>query len=147
MAEMERLFESSPSDRLLRTALLEELRHRSTASARQLEQRVTGHTADAPPRPPMTPAAVEPPPPAATVSELERASLLATLRATFTLEAELLARWGITPAMPEDLREAVFRLWANRLGTAEDRFGMSDAALARDRRRLDEERRFLDQRP
>jgi hypothetical protein len=144
---MERLFESSPSDRLLRTALLEELRHRSTASARQLEQRVTGHTAVAMPQKPMTPAAVEPPPPAATNSELERASLLAMLRATFTLEAELLARWGMTPAMPEDLREAVFRLWANRLGTAEDRFGRSDAALARDRRRLDEERRFLDQRP
>lgn len=144
---MARLFESSPSDRLLRKAILEELRHRSTASARQLEQRVAGHTAASPPRSPMTPAAVEPPPSAAAASELERESLLATLRATFTLEAELLARWGMTPAMPEDLQEAVFRLWADRLGTGEDRFGRSVAALNRDRRRLDDERRFLDQQP
>jgi hypothetical protein len=142
---MERLFESSPSDRLLRTALLEELRHRSTASARQLEQRVTGHTAVAMPQKPMTPAAVEPPPPAATNSELERASLLATLRATFTLEAELLARWGMTPAMPEDLREAVFRLWAERVGVGEDQFGRSASTLQRDRRRLSEEKAYLEQ--
>ena len=142
---MERLFESSPSDRLLRTALLEELRHRSTASARKLEQRVAGHTADPLPRVPMTPAAVVPPPSAASVSELERASLLAALRATFTLEAELLARWGMTPAMPEELREAVFRLWAERDGVGEDQFGRSAATLQRDRRRLSEEKAYLEQ--
>lgn len=41
-----------------------------------------------------------------------------TLRATFTLEAELLARWGMTPFLPRDLQDLLFEEWRKRLETS-----------------------------
>jgi hypothetical protein len=143
--EMERLVESSPGDIDLRKAVLAELKHRSTASARQLAGRLgekskSGRRASSP--------RVEPQPSSAPIvatREPDQRCSLEILRAAFTLEAELLARWGMTAAMPEELREAVFRLWAERVGVGEDQFGRSASTLQRDRRRLSEEKAYLEQ--
>lgn len=54
------------------------------------------------------------------------------LRATFSLTGEVLARWGMTPTMPREIRDQVFGLWGQRL-----RDGDIDAQ--RTRTRLDED--------
>lgn len=64
-----------------------------------------------------------------------------TLRATFTLEAELLAKWGMTPAMPLDLQNLVFDEWCKRLSHAGESV-IQLAALVADRERLAEERGY-----
>lgn len=66
-----------------------------------------------------------------------------TLRATFTAEAELLARWGMTPLMPSYMQELVFEEWRKRISLASDPIGRSLDSLAADQRRITDERRLL----
>lgn len=65
------------------------------------------------------------------------------LRLTFTVEAELLARWGMTPLMPPDMQELVFGEWRNRLLPGPDALGRSVESLETDQRRIADERRLL----
>ena len=62
------------------------------------------------------------------------------LRLTFTLEAEILAGWGMTEAMPREFQNIVFELWAATLADGADSFGRSPASLDEDLRRLQLER-------
>lgn len=76
----------------------------------------------------------------------EREALLRkyeSLRATFTVEAELLARWGMTAALPRDMQELMFEEWRKRLQGGPDEVGRSSAALAEDRVRIAHERDAL----
>jgi len=64
------------------------------------------------------------------------AQRLAVLRETYTEEAEFLARWGMTSALPGDMRAQVFKLWKSRLAGQPDEFGRSLASLEVDTARL-----------
>lgn len=64
------------------------------------------------------------------------------LRLTFTVEAELLARWGMTPSMPLDMQELIFTEWAKRLPQAPDVLGRSVESLEADQSRIADERRL-----
>lgn len=60
------------------------------------------------------------------------ADRLALLRTTFTTEAEILAKWGMTPALPAEGRDRVASWWRTRLGRGSDAMGRSVDALERD---------------
>lgn len=62
------------------------------------------------------------------------------LRATFTLEAELLARWGMTPLLPTDLQNLVFEEWRKKLNASTEGFDRTLETLKRDRARIAQER-------
>lgn len=66
----------------------------------------------------------------------DTAQRLAVLRETYTEEAEFLARWGMTSALPDDMRAQVFKLWKARLADQPDEFGRSLASLEVDTERL-----------
>lgn len=66
----------------------------------------------------------------------DTAQRLAVLRETYTEEAEFLARWGMTSALPGDMRAQVFKLWKSRLAGQPDEFGRSLASLEVDTARL-----------
>ena len=60
------------------------------------------------------------------------ADRLALLRTTFTAEAEILAKWGITPGLPADARATVVAWWRSRLTRVPDAMGRTIEALDRD---------------
>ena len=64
------------------------------------------------------------------------AQRLAALRETYTEESEILAKWGITTALPEDLRTAILSQWVARLTEKPDQFGRTLATLEADTARL-----------
>jgi len=119
----------------------DELRYRTTKAAASLAQRiearltelanggeyartvgVSGSAAPARPAPPV----FYPPP-----SNVERR--YRALRATFTNQAEVLARWGITPLMPVDMRATVLKMWSDRFEAGESHpLGMTSEDLSRD---------------
>jgi hypothetical protein len=66
----------------------------------------------------------------------DTAQRLAALRETYTEESEILAKWGITTALPADMRTATLSQWATKLGDKPDVFGRSIAALEVDISRL-----------
>ncbi len=63
---------------------------------------------------------------------LDDAQRLALLRTTFTEEAERLARWGMTPVLPGELRQLVAQAWAARVSEVPDRMGRSRNTLQQD---------------
>jgi hypothetical protein len=65
------------------------------------------------------------------------------LRQTFTVEAEVLARWGMTAAMPQDFQELVFGEWMKWLSENPDESGRTAPALQEDRLRIGRERAAL----
>jgi hypothetical protein len=62
------------------------------------------------------------------------------LRATFTVEGELLARWGMTEDIPPEIEDRVFALWRKRLSNLPDDRGRSLRRLDEDLVSLSEER-------
>lgn len=66
-----------------------------------------------------------------------------SIRATFTVEGELLARWGMTPELPGDLQDLIFEEWRKRLPDSPSHSGRSLKALAEDRIRILRERDAL----
>jgi hypothetical protein len=78
----------------------------------------------------------DPPPPALSASDSER---LAILRSTFTAEAEILARWGVTPALPAECLAQVSDWWRAKLSGEPDLMGRSVASLERDLAQVDRE--------
>jgi len=73
-------------------------------------------------------------PAAAPAPSLGRADAerLALLRTTFTAEAEILAKWGITPGLPADARATVVAWWRSRLSRVPDAMGRTIEALDRE---------------
>jgi hypothetical protein len=68
------------------------------------------------------------------------------LRLTFTVEAEILARWGMTPCMPRFMQEQTFAEWRKQLLQAPDTLGRSVHTLDSDLLRILDERRLLQKR-
>jgi len=63
---------------------------------------------------------------------LDDAQRLALLRTTFTEEAERLARWGMTPNLPAELRKLVAQGWVGRVTEVPDGMGRSRESLQRE---------------
>jgi hypothetical protein len=59
-----------------------------------------------------------------------------TLRATFSERGEILARWGITDALPGDMKEQVALIWSDRVTDKEDAVGRTLKKLASDMKYL-----------
>lgn len=63
------------------------------------------------------------------------------LRSTFTIEGEILARWGMTSSMPPEIEAQVFSSWRKSLEQGSvDSLGRSMVSLEEDLKRLAEER-------
>ena len=138
VAELQELANQFGNDPDGRAALIAELTHRTTPSARRLLSELENRVPTALARPP----AASPPPATSPLATPNRdlTSRYEALRAAFTTEAEFLARWGMTPAMPDDLRSEVYAWWERRLGASADELGRSLASLVNDRSRADRER-------
>lgn len=54
------------------------------------------------------------------------------LRATFTIEGEILARWGMTSSLPSDLQDHIFAMWKERASETPDSHGRTRASLEAD---------------
>ena len=162
---LERLAQTSKSDAEVLDSLIAELHHRKNLRAQRLRSRLEGSDVQeasesatsgqlGTSRAASVPAAAvgnqDSPdtggtrPPA--ISAEEHSSLLRryeSLRTTFTAESELLARWGMTPALPEDLQELVFSEWRKRLADGGGPAWLSAEALAQDRGRIAQERAIV----
>lgn len=137
----------SASNKVLLDEVARELEHRSTnrakALAREVERLRIALSQQKPgPLSPETKApaarALVPEPAAGDIG-----ARYESLRATFTAEAEILARWGLTALAPDDLQNHVFAYWRNMLGRNRDShpLGLGAADLARDIKALTDERR------
>lgn len=127
-------------------AVLAELAHRSTKSARKLRDELCakhsvptpgGTNFDTSTENRETVHAKQEPDPSKPPPEFEWR--FNALRLTFTAEAEILAKWGITPALPDDIRESVFDAWRSKLIASPDELGRSADRLATDIAKLEEE--------
>ncbi len=65
------------------------------------------------------------------------------LRATFNIEGELLARWGMTSAIPKEFEETIFDAWSKALTAGDDEFGRTIEQLTSDLEKLKSERRGM----
>ncbi|MDQ0822347.1 hypothetical protein QFZ79_000083 [Arthrobacter sp. V4I6] len=162
--QLEELAKSASGDSEVHRRLVAELQHRKNPRAQRLKSRLEGTI---PPQsagrsarsessgkpnavPPVSAVSCQEPSIAATlptphVSAEEHESLLRafeSLRATFTVEAELLARWGMTPALPQEIQDLVFQEWTKRLTSADNETKPVEA-IAKDRVRIARERDAL----
>ncbi len=58
------------------------------------------------------------------------------LRQTFDIRGEVLSRWGMTPAMPDELQKLVFDYWSDAVTDNEDLFGRTKIKLKADQEKL-----------
>lgn len=63
------------------------------------------------------------------------------LRQTFALEGEVLARWGMTPALPREFRKLVFDLWVEWLRDGGTDAQRTPERMEQDIRKLEAEER------
>lgn len=162
--QLEELARSSSDDSDVRRRLLAELEYRTNRRAQRLRSQLEGtNPLDAGSatraEPHAKPSVITPfskgcthePPndatcPTSQSSADEHESLLRTfesLRATFTVEAELLARWGMTPALPQEIQDLVFEEWIKRLTSPGNESKRIVESIAEDRIRIVRERDAL----
>ena len=65
------------------------------------------------------------------------------LRGTFTIEGEILARWGMTNSIPRDFEILIFDLWSKNINATEDLFGRTSSQLSSDLEKLQNERKGM----
>ena len=65
------------------------------------------------------------------------------LRQTFDVQGEVLSRWGMTSAMPDELQKLVFDYWSDAVTENEDLFGRTTKKLKADQEKLLSERKGL----
>lgn len=136
--QLEALFTDARGDRQRLETLKHELTHRTTRAARALLEQVDAALAGRPPSTDDHPTARGAPPgQAAPISAPPDYELL---RASFTEEAEILSRWGMTSAIPDDLMSVVFDGWCARLTDSPDEFGRTAASVRDDRAKLERRR-------
>ncbi len=153
--QLEALFTDAHGDQQRLETLQHELKHRTSRAARALLEKVDAALAGRPastddhPTAQGTPSEQAAPTLSNPIAQ-DRPSQPGTplaappdyelLRASFTEEAEILSRWGMTSAIPDDLMSMVFDGWCARLTDSPDEFGRT-AAFARDDRAKLERRR------
>ncbi|WP_422391368.1 hypothetical protein [Arthrobacter sp. N1] len=144
IAELE--LRKSPRARLLKSQLENQDQSRLDGAPVRSRTRNTSRPAPLPPAKPtqeVTVNAVFPTVPSPAGEDEALLRKYESLRATFTVEAELLARWGMTAALPRDMQELMFKEWCKRLQSGPDEVGRSADALAEDRLRIAHERDAL----
>ena len=133
-ADLRKMVEADPTNIELRNSVISELGFRDRAGARQLLRELSGEP-KAQPRPPRrqaTTGAQEP-----VVPECdELRAVLESLRTTFTERGSVLARWGMSESMPQDMLEEVMSCWAARCTDSPDGLGRSQQTLRDDLGRL-----------
>ncbi len=148
---LEAEFTKAGGDRQVLATLKHELEHRQTRAARALLEKVVaaldGGTSPTrtPAAPRASPSTRRGPAPAAP-TPMDRSKQVAVqpveppdyelLRASFTTEAELLARWGMTSSLPDDLMSMVFDGWCSRLKDLPDQFQRTVDAARKDREKI-----------
>lgn len=141
----------SPGNRVLLEEVQHELAFRTTLGAKRLERYVQALLAGAdteaiPPNSSkkasktLSTSDGSAPPTAAPSSDLESRYL--ALRATFTAEAEMLSRWGMTSLAPQPLRDVMFSYWQQVFNSGgQHPLGLGDEDLERDLEALKNEKR------
>ena len=147
IAELEELIGQSGVDPSLVKDVIEELRFRSTSRATRLLAELEGRKGTSRPDRAKRKSAIDRTHSrkASSIPEMsESASVTdatssrtleeayALLRETFTEDSEILAKWGMTSSMPEDLRKLVFNHWSRRISSKSDEFGRNDKRLHAD---------------
>jgi len=156
VGELEALAAANRDDPRVIADIIAELRHRSVPKARKLLARLTGEPAAAPTAPrkasPKTVRAPDRRTGAKVGSDgpiVEAATAVTNppvdrnleqtyelLRETFTFEAEILARWGVTPTLPREIAQSVFAAWRKLLKSGPDERGRSLELLEQDMAKL-----------
>ena len=154
--DLDALFLAHAQDAVVLRHLLAELENRTMPRAVKLREKVQQaltRSADGASKPSAMAAPAratpvvksEPRPKATAVAEAafcvpltvpEEAACLKALRATFTPRGELLARWGMTESLPDELIEVVVREWKRLLKNPEAAQGRSSTDLDRDLDRI-----------
>ena len=132
----------------IRDLVVDELRHRSSPGARRLLARLGGGVQRVGDETPATGrrgkvAANEKRVPVTRAPTIESAphvvdrdAVLAALRETYSQGSEILARWGMTTAIPPALFDVVVAWWEESLTEDVDRFGRSKSRLSGDVARI-----------
>jgi len=156
VVELERLAEVNTGDPRVMADVIAELRHRNVPKARKLLARLSGEssTGRAAPRKatarptkatandgrakPVVAGPVVEAEPATTNPDVDRnlQQAFELLRETFTFEAELMARWGVTPTLPKEIAQSVFTAWRKLLKSGPDERGRSLELLEQDMAKL-----------
>jgi hypothetical protein len=156
VAELERLATENAGDAKVMADVIAELRKRTVPKARKLLARLSGESTLTPATPrkssskskkapskgngskpiasgPMVNAA-----PATMTPDGDRSTeqTFELLRETFTLEAEILARWGMTPTLPKEIKKLVIIEWRKLLKGGPDDRGRSIKMLELDMLKL-----------
>lgn len=163
VVELERLAEVNTGDPRVMADVIAELRHRNVPKAKKLLARLAGEssTGRAAPRKatirptkaavrpskatakdgraePVVPGPVVEAEAATTIPETDRSTeqRYELLRETFTFEAEIMARWGVTPTLPKEMAQSVFTAWRKLLKSGPDERGRSLELLEQDMAKL-----------
>ena len=132
LVELTAMVQDESSSEDVRATVMDELRHRGSKGARrllaQLEQGPTGSI----PRPSAEGRGRDVREVAPTATGLPSDERLAILRETYTEGAEVLARWGLTTAVPSPLFDVVVEWWREVVGERPDRFGRTRSRLEED---------------
>ena len=126
---------STTTDTDLLQSLRYELTHRRSKAASKLLMQVNEKLGE-----------VQEEPGESSVWKLEYANLSKRhdlLRATFTLEGEILARWGMTGSIPRELEEKIFEYWLKNMTPTDIDYGRTKSQLGSDIERLKIERKGM----
>jgi hypothetical protein len=150
IAELRKMAQEHSGNPAILKKIVHELGFRSTQASRKLLAELTAGSSPAKPvrvakkqtttratpakRRAPEPGPVVESPAATTAPALERGQqeTFELLRETFTLEAEILARWGMTPAVPKEIEKLVFAEWRKLLKGGPDDRGRSIETLEKD---------------
>lgn len=150
LVELTRIVDDPGSSTELISEIADELRLRTTRGAAQLLARIPSGAAGSPIPPGgrstrvgqtrRNPRRATPDEPSALPTETptqarhfrDMAEQLEVLRTTFTAESEILARWGITEALPDQLRNLVFEEWSRIVSDDMDVLGRTRTRLIKD---------------
>ena len=150
IAELRKMAQEHSGNPAILNKIVHELGFRSTRASRKLLAELTVGSAPSKParvakkqtstratpakRRAPEPGTVVDSPAATTESPLDRGQqeTFDLLRETFTLEAEILARWGMTPAAPKEIEKLVFAEWRKLLKGGPDDRGRSMEMLEED---------------
>jgi hypothetical protein len=163
VVELERLAEANPDDANVIAGVIAELRHRNVPKAKKLLARLSGEPSSSRAAPrkstarptkatarPTKAAAKDGRAKAVVSDQLVEAEAATTnpdvdrnlqevfelLRETFTFEAEILAKWGMTPTLPKEMVQLVFTSWRKLLKGGPDERGRSLGLLEQDMAKL-----------
>lgn len=142
----------SPGNRVLLEEVQHELAFRTTPGAKRLEREVQTLLAGtytvakaskkASKEAPTTSCDSDGPAPPTGAPSTDLESRYFALRATFTAEAEILSRWGMTSLAPPPLRDAAFRYWQEIFNAGgQHPLGLGRDDLERDLEALKNEKR------